>query len=403
MQRNEIIRLLKNPKAKAFVLSNWTANPHDLALSKRKGDDFDVKVATQILHLYHKAAQKIPLWSEKMLALDRRSFEQSTPQVVAEFRPQLISGLKLLDLSAGLGVDSTFLSTSFREVLTLESNDKLVEFEKYNDQQLLKTNISRFCDDSIHWKKYCEGVDVLFVDPDRRDEGGKRLYGLEESQPPVLDMLSEFLERVDDVYIKSSPLLDISIAKTYDQRLKALYVIAVDDEVKETLLHYNAEHYGKPEIVSVDLGKTTQLIKNTTLILKLEGMNDNNSKMGKANYLYEPSAAIRKAGIGKKYASSFSMSFINTKSEYYLSHSLTKNWCGRVWEISSKSPVNWSTLKKEFKQRGLSKAHILRKHFPDSAQVIRKRLNLSEGGDTYLVFAKNSQNKAECYQCKRLQ
>jgi len=403
VQRNEIIRLLENPIAKAFLKAHAHANAADLALSMNRSSDFDMKLATQILHLYHKSSQKLPTWTENMLAMDKRSYEQSSAEAVAKFRSTLIKGDSLLDVTSGLGVDSTFLSKSFKNVIAIDRNPDLVEFAAFNDQKLGIQNIQRVHANATDWpgiisqsKQSNLPIDTVFVDPDRRTLEGKRIQGLEQSEPPILEWLPDLLNATKRVFVKCSPLLDIKAALRYSSALKALYVIALNDEVKEVLLEFDrGSTNSNTEIHAIDIGRPQNHLKASDL--SESQMNFGHDQ----GYLYEPSAAIRKAELAKNYAASRGLCQINSKSDYYLSNSPIDNWCGRQWFVHEHFAISWSALKKNLKNKGITKAHILRKNFPDSAQLIRKRLNLKEGGEHYLVFAKTKEGKGWCYFCTR--
>ena len=56
---------------------------------------------------------------------------------------------------------------------------------------------------------------------------------------------------------------------------------------------------------------------------------------------------------------------------------------GRCFKIESVLPYNKKQFKKEFVG---SKANITTRNFPETVQKIRKKLNIKDGGDSYLFF-----------------
>jgi len=111
VQSNDIIDVLENYEATTFIDERFTDDIATLSLRFSGKTSFNITVCLQLLELYRKATHKLPFFVEHKLALDKRSYEQSTSQRVALYKSQLINGGTLLDITAGLGVDATFLSS----------------------------------------------------------------------------------------------------------------------------------------------------------------------------------------------------------------------------------------------------------------------------------------------------
>ena len=86
MQSNHIITVLSSDEGIRFLKNNLNNNPNDLALKYAGKTKFDLKTALSLLGIYKKAAKKIPVVTDNFLAIDQRSYEQSTSQKVAQFK-----------------------------------------------------------------------------------------------------------------------------------------------------------------------------------------------------------------------------------------------------------------------------------------------------------------------------
>ena len=110
MQSNDIITVLSSNEGIRFIQNNLNKDPVGLALKYAGKTSFDLKIALQLIAIYRKAAQKVPIISKNLLAVDQRSYEQSTSESVAKYKSAFIRGGKMLDLTAGIGMDSIYLA-----------------------------------------------------------------------------------------------------------------------------------------------------------------------------------------------------------------------------------------------------------------------------------------------------
>lgn len=98
-------------------------------------------------------------------------------------------------------------------------------------------------------------------------------------------------------------------------------------------------------------------------------------------YLYEPSAAILKAGAFRSVAARFGVKKLHRHSHLYTSDERIA-FPGRCFEVEAFSGFG----KKESAAflRGLTQANLTVRNFPASVEALRKRFRLKEGGDVYL-------------------
>lgn len=101
-------------------------------------------------------------------------------------------------------------------------------------------------------------------------------------------------------------------------------------------------------------------------------------------YLYEPNAAILKAGAFRSLTQTYPVAKLHLNSHLYTSVSLVPDFPGRRFRVEAVSGFG----KKELKAflMDMDKANITIRNFPLSVAELRKRLKLKEGGDDY-IFA----------------
>jgi hypothetical protein len=114
------------------------------------------------------------------------------------------------------------------------------------------------------------------------------------------------------------------------------------------------------------------------------------------NFLYEPNAAILKAGAFKSTGNQFRLKKLHEHTHLYTSEKEVR-FPGRVFKILSVCPYN----KKSLGKLGVAKANITIRNFPMQVVEIRKKHKILEGGELYLFFVKDCHNKLQIIKCTK--
>ena len=136
--------------------------------------------------------------------------------------------------------------------------------------------------------------------------------------------------------LKLSPMLDITQAV---KELSAsniqwsVYVVAVKNEVKEVLLLGERQKDERANMITaIDLAEPEQ-----AFVFSREEEREclliNGDASLNGTYLYEPNAAILKAGAYKLVAQRFSLQKLDVNTHLYASNTLVENFPGRVWQL----------------------------------------------------------------------
>jgi len=223
-------------------------------------------------------------------------------------------------------------------------------------------------------------ADVVFLDPSRRDDAGRKVVRIEECSPDVLVILDVLIAKAKLVMIKFSPMLDISSAVRSLKKVSEVHVVSVENECKE-LLFLLSSRIDETVYCAVNLDNggnmetfrfTPEEERNLTIPFA--------KTIGK--YLYEPNASILKAGAFKSVAQHFAVQKLHVNSHLYTSGNRIPAFPGRVFEVQ-----DWFVPNKQNVKSLLSltqKANIAVRNFPLSVAEIRKKTGLKEGGDVYL-------------------
>ena len=292
----------------------------------------------------------------------RLSCEQCSSELAARYKASLVSGEKMADLTGGYGVDTYFLSEQFKQADYVEKNEELCRIATHNFAHkpitIHNTSAEEFLTSAGQY-------DLIFLDPARRDSHGGKVFRLEDCTPNVVELLPTLLAHSKRVLLKLSPMLDLTqaihalSAVTWD-----IYVVAIKNEVKELLLLSG----GSGQITAIDLDKKDQAF---TFIREEESNSPFNFHLSPFTFLYEPSAAILKAGAYKLIAERFGLLKLDVNTHLYSSETLIENFPGRVWEIIEK--------------QDLKQANVLCRNYPLTPDQLKKKLHLRDGGTAFVI------------------
>ena len=370
---------------------------NDLALQRNKYkhlSDEEWRWFLQQVEGRERTADKLPTFA----AIDdwwypvRLSCEQCSSEATARYKASLCQrsglsaersvsetvcqseGRSLLDLTGGYGVDTYFLSEQFSHTDYVEQNAELCRIATHNFAAKPITIHHSTAEDFL---ASAGQYDLIFLDPARRDSYGGKVFRLEDCTPNVVELLPALLTHGKRIMIKLSPMLDITQAvTTLSQVTWDIYVVAIKNEVKEVLLLSG----GSGRITAIDLSKKEQAFTFTREEeINSEAINVRSTINSEAiNYLYEPNAAILKAGAYKLVAQRFGLQKLDTNTHLYTSETLVPDFPGRVWKV--KEPTPTLPKGKEMKQ-----ANVLVRNYPLTAEQLKKKLRLRDGGTAFVI------------------
>ncbi|MDA0778844.1 MAG: hypothetical protein O3C19_07260 [Bacteroidetes bacterium] len=385
MQSYDIIDVLESEEAITFISENINADLPSISLKYAGKTSFNFTICLQLVAVYGKAQKKIPLFWNKRLAIDQRSYEQCTSQAVAEYKCSFIKGETLLDITGGIGVDSIFLSSTFQSVKAVEKNMELHQLAAYNVTKLDIPNLIRLCGEGANYldQKY----DWIYVDPDRRP-GNARAVALPSLEPNVLDLLPDFKHCATWVYIKLSPLFDLSEIWRQFINVKTVHLIAERGEIKEVGVILDMSRFSNQKTVVL-----RDVYSDFSQEINLEAPNVFNfSEEVSGPYLLVPIALVSKAGA----AHFFLKETLSTKHETFdLYFSKSSSVYGfRSFEIMIQTKLNEKELKLACRNFGITQLNIVIKGISDTPDLWHKKLGTKDGGNYFLFLLKGNKNHA---------
>ena len=436
-----------------FILQHDADDPVRLLLARDKYPDVDIDLAVTTLEVRRKLRTKVPEWYavpslvypfrlsgeqcsssetakyKALLALGLRregippetvatrppppqaagpsKGEQPGPPKISRFLgwlgrgwPQVSGGipsrLSVADLTGGMGVDAWAFAQVAQEVLYNEMQVELVRATELNFRELGVKNM-RFRNCRVEPGKVKEVLDgfepdVIFLDPARRAEDGRKVFLIEECQPDVLGLLPELFEASRYVLLKLSPMADITMAcKRLGAHVKEVHVVAAGGECKELLFLLDREWEGTPSTFVVEGGAVMEIPGQAGNDKEGQARNDGSplvistgAKRRGEIWLFEPGKALLKAGAFDLPCRKFGLTKLGQHTHLYVGESVPEELrpFGKVFEVLEMMPLNNRTMKEAGKR--WPQAEVTARNVPMTSDLLRKKLGCASGGDIHL-------------------
>lgn len=378
----EEIRLLDTPALREAVEANIDRDPTAVALDKRL--PHAALVATQVKYL-QRARRKLPTYFDARAIIPSLAFEQSSSEAAAACKEW--TGNRCIDLTCGLGVDTLALSHRFAEVITVERDDAVAETARINFARMGASNITVVNDtaEAFLERFAAKGgtADLIYADPDRRSETGRKLVLLEECRPDIRQLLPLLRTLAPRIAVKLSPLFDVAEAFRIFGEGSRVRAISQHGECKELLVETGTA------VTSPAIGAT--LLGKGEVWFPTDGATAATPHRPFAppyRYLLMPDVALRKTRTTARYAAEqLPDAFAAPDDGYlFLDRLPDREPLGRLFEIVSCERYDPARLKRSLRERGIRSAEFYLHRFPTGVPALARKLGLHEGGETRLAF-----------------
>ena len=402
-----------NEATREFIRQHRQEDVRLLALRGTKDPEVDLAMALQQIDGRRRAQEKLPSWAEVegIVWPSHLSMEQCSSEQTARYKAEVAgSGGLFVDLTAGFGVDAAFIAKGFQRTVCVELQPELCAISSANFRLLGLQQIEVVNGNGVEYLHTMPPADLIFIDPARRDEHGGRTYGIADCTPNVLEIIDELLEKAQRVIIKLSPMLDWrkAVEDIGKNHVSAVHIVSVNNECKELILKVKGSKgekvkESKGEKVKESKGEKAKETKVVCMNLQPDGSRECfefdadapspnkilHSSRSTLHFLYSPNASIMKAGCFELLAERFGVTPLHQNSHLFVSEQEVSDFPGRGFIIERTTSMNKRELKESL--AGLTQANIAVRNFPISAEELRRRLKLRDGGDVY-IFATTIEN-----------
>ena len=376
-----MISELSKPSIQKFIQDHLYDDPASLMLQVSRYPELPMVAVVEQIQSKRKAKAKLPEWfaTAGIIYPPKISMEQCSSETTAEYKTSLIQGDLLVDLTGGFGVDTYFLSKRFKKAHYLEQQQLLADTAMHNFDLLGANHISVHQGNSLDFvESGKEHFSVIYVDPARRGDANQKVFRFEDCEPNLVESIDLLRQKADQILVKASPMLELKQGIDALGGATEVHVVAVQNEVKEVLFLIDGQAGMNPQIHCVNLRSSHE--SPFVFDFHTEAQAEvRYTEIG--DYLYEPNAAIMKAGAFNVIGHAYPLTKLHPNTHLYTSDAVIERFPGKVFKVLDRLSMNKKEIKKYFPQK---KANITTRNFPMTVAQIRKKTNLKEGGERFL-------------------
>ncbi|MBQ3960667.1 MAG: SAM-dependent methyltransferase, partial [Muribaculaceae bacterium] len=279
----------------------------------------------------------------------------------------------------------------------VERQEHLCHIAEHNFKVLGLRHVQVVNDDAEHCLATMPVVDLIYLDPARRDGAGNRVFRLDDCTPNVVQLLDLLLTKGRQVMIKLSPMLDVSQALRQLRGVSEVHIVSVAGECKELLLLLSAKHEGDVKIVCVNDGQTFTYRLGEPVVMPMQWSGELPAEGDL--YLYEPNASMMKAGCFGQLAQRYGLQAVAQQSHLFVAERPISDFQGRKFVVNDITTLNSKKLKQ--KLAGITQANVAVRNFPLKAAELAKRLRLKDGGSVYIFGTRLTNGKNVLLLCEK--
>lgn len=329
----------------------------------------------------------------------------SSPGVSKSDCPCSIHRLRLLDMTAGLGLDflsmAEKISSDGNGCVAVEVDPQKAEALRQNLYEAGLSQAHVITGDSLEIlsSKPQHSIDIIFADPARRGEGNSRIFNPSACMPDVTGHWNELLEKGEWVMVKNSPMLDIHRVLEIFPGTVRVYVTSVRNECKEVLvIARDKGEFEGIECVNIlgeqilsDIQKNTECrnrlrIQRSFIPAKSSGENAADMAIAEPEdvkpgvWLYEPNSSWMKVRAWNTLGADFKdLKKLSKNSHLFISKEKHEDFPGRILCISS---VPEGKAERKLMKGG--NWNVVTRNYPMKPEALCRNLGISSGGKDFL-------------------
>lgn len=412
-----------NNEMRQFVAAHLYDDTSRLLLSAHRFPGIDVPFAVEQIESRRRLRTKLPEWfaNDDLVMSGRIPAEQCSSEQTARFKRSVMlpDASSLCDMTGGMGVDFWYMSQGLERAIYTERQPSLCEAARHNFQVLQhsadvaesssdvanpssdvakpspdvakpSSDVAKFSSEIIvreglSTELPIPDVDVIYLDPARRSVDGSRIYEISDCEPDVVAWQDDLLQHCRQLIIKVSPMADISRTLSRLHHVSDIYIISVRNECKELLI-VQKPSCSQPSYTL----HCVDFLSSRTIQFNIGSQELSDApapvlagSLGK--YFYEPDVSIMKCQAFGVLSSRFGLNMLDADSHYFTSDELCADFPGRIFCVEEQLVFSSKELKR-LRVR-IPQANIATRGFAMSADTLRLRAGIRDGGDVYLFGA----------------
>lgn len=378
----DLQRLLEND-VQDFIHGHKSVGIKELSLLKIP---FEAELRIEILQQiqsYQKALCKLQQWATRdgIIFPKPDLVEQASSDETAAYKASICpQGNLFLDLTAGMGSDSLAMSDRFTRGVLVDADARTASILAHNIKVMTRTALDVVTGRAEDVIKDLPDADLIYLDPQRRVEHGcKGLFNLQDTHPNVVALLPVLEQKAPRILIKTSPFLDISEGLRQLDGVTEVHVVEAEKQCKEVLYLIDQTQTRSAPLICAAVCSSGAVFKTDIAATDTAQVRYSDP----LTYLYEPCAALMKAGTHSVYASGLELEKLAPATQLYTSGQRLEGFMGRGFKVIAVLPADKKDVHAALPE---ARANITVRNFPMTPDDLRKKLQLKDGGH-YTIFA----------------
>ena len=387
------------PELRDFIQQHLNDDTAELLLAARRYQGIDIAFVVEQIEARKRLKTKLPEWYEnvELVMGGKVPAEQCSSEVTARYKRSIIEGESLCDMTGGMGVDLWYMSEGMKQAIYTERNEALCEIAKHNFKMLKDGKHPEAevrCGDGRDLP--IPSVDIIYLDPARRAGDGSRVYAMEDCEPNIVEWQDELLQKAKMVLVKLSPMVDLTDVLRKLKGVTDVYIVGVKNECKEILVKQRPtpilpveggrDHAGCVRVHCVDFLTDRTIEYSYDFLENLPPRILSLPQQGGLEWVYEPDVTLMKAQAFGSLCQRYPVSQLDVETHLMTSDEFIADFPGRIFEVVEQIPFSSKLLKRLKKE--IPQANIATRNFVMTADELRKRTGIKDGGEVYLFGAK---------------
>lgn len=380
-----------------FIQAHMEDDTAELLLAAKRYEGIDVPFAAEQIEARKRLKTKLPEWygNAELVMGGRVPAEQCSSEQTARYKRSIVEGAEsLCDMTGGMGVDFFYMSEGMKKAIYTERQETLCEYACHNFKVLGRSVEVRNGDGR---ELVMPDVDVIYLDPARRGTDGSRVYAIEDCEPNVKEWQEELLAHARMVLVKLSPMVDVTDALRKLKGVSDVHIVGVRNECKEVLVVMRNEAVDAVQYHCVDFmpGRAIEF----RFAQRENGNGVSVAENGVGAYLYEPDVTLMKAQAFGALCERYGVKQLDYDTRLMTSEEKIIDFPGRVFV--AEEVIDFSSKVMKRLKSLMPKANIAVRNFPMTADELRKRCGIKDGGDVYL-FGATVRGERKLIRCRKL-
>lgn len=335
-----------------------------------------------------KLEAKLPSWTsvDGIRIPGSLSLEQCSSEKTARYKSSLMDYKTVADLDSGLGVDVWAFSGKAEKVWYNELNPDIAEAARTNLGALGVSNVEFSSMDASDILDTLPRVDLLFLDPARRSDTGRKVFLLEDCSPDVMSLMPRLWQHSSTIMLKLSPMADISLLERKLEGLCELHIVSVNGECKELLCILRQGWSGGCRLVAAELS-SGEVIDFGTRTAESSPAAPLCGRVKPGNLLLEPMPVLLKAGMDAFLCHKWKLLQLDTSTHLFVAEDCAlaediPQSMFRRFTVSEVLPFCKESMKEAGKR--YPDADVSARNVPLKSEELRKKMGIKGSGGAHI-------------------